>query len=50
MLIQDNKGYKFKLKKGKITNIDKKGSFNLGFNETYYNLSTLTTKTRKYGR
>ena len=48
MLIQDNEGYKFKLKKGKITNIDKKGSFNLGFNETSYNLSKLTTKTRKY--
>ena len=48
MLIQDSEGFKFKLKKGKITNIDKKSSFNLGFNETSYNLSKLTAKTRKY--
>tara|TARA_B100000886_G_C20405538_1_gene484586 strand:- start:1090 stop:1854 length:765 start_codon:yes stop_codon:yes gene_type:complete len=48
MLIQDSDGFKFKLKRGKITNIDKKGSFNLGFNETSYNLSKLTAKTRKY--
>ena len=46
-LIQSNDGYKFKLYKGKIINIDKKGNFNLGFNETVYELDKINFKTRK---
>ena len=46
-LIQSNDGYKFKLYKGKIINIDKKGSFNLGFKETIYELDEINFKTRK---
>ena len=46
-LIQSNDGYKFKLYKGKIINIDKKGSFNLGFKETVYELDKINFKTRK---
>ncbi len=40
-------GYNFELFDGKIINIDKKGNFNLGFEETIYELSKLNTKTRK---
>ncbi len=46
-LIQSNDGYNFKLYKGKIINIDKKGSFNLGFKETVYELDKTNFKTRK---
>ncbi len=46
-LIQSNDGYKFKLYKGKIINIDKKGNFNLGFKETIYELDEINFKTRK---
>ena len=38
--------FNFKLFDGKITNIDKKGSFNLKFEETIYELSK-NFKTRK---
>ena len=40
-------GFNFKLFDGKITNIDKKGSFNLKFKETIYELSKFNSKTRK---
>ncbi len=46
-LIKSGKGYSFKLSDGKITNFDKKGSFNLGFKETTYELSKFNSKTRK---
>ena len=46
-LIQNDRGYSFKLSDGKITNIDNKGSFNLGFKETIYDISKLNSKTRK---
>ena len=46
-LIKSKNGYNFKLYDGKITNIDSKGNFNLGFKETVYELSTLGSKTRK---
>ena len=46
-LIKSNDGYNFKLYKGKIINIDKNGSFNLGFKETVYELDKINFKTRK---
>ncbi len=46
-LIQNDEGFNFKLFDGKITNINKNGSFNLGFEETIYKLSEFDTKTRK---
>ncbi len=46
-LIKSKNGYNFKLYDGKITNIDSRGNFNLGFKETVYELSTLGSKTRK---
>ena len=42
-----NDGFNFKLLDGKITNIDKKGNFNLGFKETIYEFLKLNSKTRK---
>ena len=49
-LIQNDDGFSFKLNNGKITNIDKKGSFSLSFKETIYELSKLSSKTRKYNK
>ncbi len=46
-LIQNRSGYSFKLLDGKITNIDSKVTFNLGFKETIYDISKLNSKTRK---
>ncbi len=46
-LIKSKEGYTFKLLNGKITNIDEKGSFNLGFKETIYDIYKLNSKTRK---
>ena len=46
-LIQNDYGYSFKLLDGKITNIDDKITFNLGFEETIYDISKLSSKTRK---
>ncbi len=46
-IIQSNQGFSFKLQEGKITNINKKEIFNLGFKETIYELSNLDSKTRK---
>ena len=46
-LIQNDYGYSFKLLDGKITNIDDKITFNLGFEETVYDISKLSSKTRK---
>ena len=46
-LVKSNDGYNFKLYKGKIINIDKNGSFNLGFKETVYELDKINFKTRK---
>ena len=46
-LNQTENGYNFQLYNGKIINIDKKGSFNLGFKETIYDLTDLNFKTRK---
>ena len=46
-LIKTFEGYNFKLYDGKITNIDKKGNFNLGFKETTYEIASLSSKTRK---
>ena len=49
-IIQENDNFSFKLSNGKITNIDKKGNFNIGFKETTYELSQLNSKTRKYNK
>ena len=46
-LNQTENGYNFQLYNGKIINLDKKGSFNLGFKETIYDLTDLNFKTRK---
>ena len=46
-LIKDKNGFSFELMDGKITNINKNGSFNLGFEETIYELSKFDSKTRK---
>tara|TARA_B100000989_G_scaffold297152_1_gene282106 strand:+ start:855 stop:1985 length:1131 start_codon:yes stop_codon:yes gene_type:complete len=46
-LVKDDGGGSFKLLDGKITNIGKTGSYNIGFKETIYNLSNLNSKTRK---
>ena len=47
MLFKDEKGFNFKLLDGKITNINKNGNFNIGFQETTYELSKFNSKTRK---
>ena len=49
-IIQKNDNFSFKLTDGKITNIDKRGNFNIGFKETTYELSKLNSKTRKYNK
>ena len=46
-LIKKKTGFSFKLLNGEITNVNKKGSFNLGFKETIYELSKFDNKTRK---
>ena len=46
-LIKNKTGFSFKLLNGEITNVNKKGSFNLGFKETIYELSKFDNKTRK---
>ena len=46
-LIKNEKGFNFKLLDGKITNIDNKGSINLNFKETIYELSKLESNIRQ---
>ncbi len=46
-LIKNKTGFSFKLLNGEITNVNKKGNFNLGFKETIYELSKFENKTRK---
>tara|TARA_Y100000816_G_scaffold96381_1_gene66986 strand:- start:2586 stop:3716 length:1131 start_codon:yes stop_codon:yes gene_type:complete len=46
-LVKTNNGYTFKLLNGKITNIDQRGSINLNFKETTYELSKLKTNIRQ---
>ncbi|MDC3000535.1 LptF/LptG family permease [Candidatus Pelagibacter sp.] len=46
-LFKNNEGFSFKLLDGKITNIDKKGSINLNFKETTYELSKLDSNIRQ---
>ena len=46
-LIKNEEGYSFKLLDGKITNIDEKGSINLNFKETVYELTKLDSNIRK---
>ncbi len=46
-ILKDKFGYSFKLSDGKITNIDVNGTYNLGFNETIYDLSNIDSKVRK---
>ena len=46
-IINDESGFSFKLFDGKITNINNQGNFNIGFQETTYELSKLNSKTRK---
>ncbi len=43
----NNEGFKFKLIDGNITNLDNKGSINLKFEESVYELSNINSKTRK---
>ena len=49
-ILKENDNFSFKLSNGKITNIDKKGNFSIGFKETTYELSQLNSKTRKYNK
>ena len=49
-LINSKNGFNFKLFDGSITNINDKGSFNLGFKETIYELSKFNSKTRKVNK
>ncbi len=49
-LLKEENGFKFKLIDGKITNIVNKGNFNIGFKETVYELSKLTSKTRQLNK
>ena len=46
-LFKNNEGFSFKLLDGKITNIDTKGSINLNFKETTYELSKLDSNIRQ---
>ena len=46
-LTKKNEDFNFKLFDGNITNIDSKGSINLKFKETIYELSKISSKTRK---
>ncbi len=46
-LIRSKNEFSFKLYDGKITNIDNKGSFNLKFKETTYELSKFTSNIRQ---
>ena len=46
-IINDESGFSFKLFDIKITNINNQGNFNIGFQETTYELSKLNSKTRK---
>ena len=46
-LFKNEKGFNFKLLDGKITTIDEKGSINLNFKETTYELSKLETTIRQ---
>ncbi len=49
-LLKNEKGFNFKLLDGKITTIDKKGSINLNFKETTYELSMLGSTIRKVNK
>ncbi len=49
-LFKNEKGFNFKLLDGKITTIDKKGSINLNFKETTYELSKLDSTIRKVNK
>ena len=49
-LKQKEYGYNFELSNGKIINIDKTSSFNLGFKETIYELKNINFKTRKISK
>lgn len=46
-LVKNKNGFTFKLFDGKITNIDQRGSINLNFKETTYELSKLDTNIRQ---
>ena len=46
-LVRDENSFGFKLLDGNITNIDTKGSLNLKFKETIYEISDFTSKTRQ---
>ena len=46
-LLKNDKGFNFKLLDGKITTIDEKGSINLNFKETTYELSKLDSTIRQ---
>ena len=46
-LVKNEYGFNFKLLNGRITNIDNRGSFNLNFKETIYDISKLNNKIRK---
>ena len=47
-IIKYNDGFKIKLLNGGITNINSDKIYNLNFNETEYDLSKFTSRTRKY--
>ena len=49
-LIKNEKGFNFKLLDGKITTISEKGSINLNFKETTYELSKLDSTIRKVNK
>ena len=49
-LINNNGEFVFKLFDGKITNIDYRGSINLSFKETVYEISDLNSKTRQINK
>ena len=46
-MVKNKNGFTFKLFDGKITNIDQRGSINLNFKETTYELSKLDTNIRQ---
>ena len=46
----ENDNFNFKLFDGNISNIDNKGSINLKFEESFYELSNLNSKTRQVNK
>ena len=46
----ENEGFNFRLFDGNITNVDKKGSINLKFKESSYELSKVNSKTRQINK